>query len=153
MWISNILLLIPFALVTLGFVVGYAPQSQSQYTGPSKLKALPIDLGKDRGLKPDTELSQENLQSILQGVENGNKDSIYYFGLLKLYGIVLSKSEAVAASSIKRAAELGHVEATTAYGVLLLHGIGVPQDFALASSWLRKGVQLNDGNAHWLLGQ
>lgn len=116
-------------------------------------ETLPIDLGVKSGLRADTSLSQDSLQKILAGVENGNMDSIYYFGLLKLYGISLSKSESVAAQNIKRAAELGHVEATTAYGVLLMTGIGVKQDFGMAMSWLRRGVKLNDGHAHWLLGK
>ena len=116
-------------------------------------KYLPLELGQEKGLRSESVLSNEHVQKILDGVEAGNKESIYYFGLLKLYGISLSKSEAIAAQNFRRAAELGHVEATTAYGVLLMTGLGVTQDPDLAMSWFRKGVHLNDDNAHWLLGK
>lgn len=65
----------------------------------------------------------------------------------------MSKSETVAAENFKRAGELGHVEATTAFGVMLVNGIGIQQDVVLASSWFRKGIEMNDANAHWLLGK
>jgi TPR repeat protein len=123
------------------------------YGNANDPSALPLDFGKSAGLTRETSMTKDQVDYILKGVESGSRDSLYFFGLMKLYGLVLSKSEPVGAQHIRRAAELEHPEATTAYGVLLMHGTGVKQDFALAQMWLRKGVHLNDGHAHWLLGQ
>ena len=62
------------------------------------------------------------------GVEKGDKDNIYFYGLLKLYGISLSQDSSVAAEYFLRAAKLGRKEATTAYGVSLIYGYGVEKD-------------------------
>lgn len=115
-----------------------------------------IELGKDVGISmsEDSSITPETLDRILEGVANGNVESIYFFGLLKLYGISLTKDPAIAAQNFLRAALLGHKESTTAYGVLLLTGSsGVPKDEHAAIAWFRKGVSLNDMNAVWLLGK
>jgi TPR repeat protein len=101
----------------------------------------------------DREVSNETVKKVLDGVEKGNKESIYFFALMKLYGISLSKEPTIAAKNFEKAAKLGHPEATTAYGMMLLHGNGVEKDEALAVTYFRRGVQFKDVNAHWLLGK
>jgi TPR repeat protein len=114
-----------------------------------------IELGKSVGITQETSsITPETLQRIVEGVAKGNAENIYFYGLLKLYGISLSKDPDVAAENFLRAALLGHKESTTAYGVLLLSGSpGVPKDEIAAIAWFRKGVSLNDMNAVWLLGK
>ena len=114
---------------------------------------LSIDLGASEGLSKDSSISSDTLQKILAGVESGNKDNIYYYALLKLYGLSVSKDVRIAASNFLRASNLGHVEATTAYGVMLASGLGVPKDDVSASQYFRKAVNMGDMNAHWLLGK
>lgn len=109
-----------------------------------EINELEIKLGDSEGLSPTSTISQESLQRILVGVENGNKDNIYFYGLLKLYGISLSKDLAIAAQNFNRASNLGHKEATTAYGVMLMSGHGMKKDFSGAMKYFRKGVELGD---------
>ena len=105
---------------------------------------LEIKLGDNEGISKTSTISAENLQRILAGVENGNKDNIYFYGLLKLYGISVSKDLAVAAQNFNRASTLGHKDATTAYGVMLMSGHGVKMDMVGALKYFRKGVELGD---------
>lgn len=51
-------------------------------------------------------------------------DNIYFLGLLKLYGIALTKNEEAAAEYFKQAADLGLADAQTAYGIMLVQGLG-----------------------------
>lgn len=51
-------------------------------------------------------------------------DSLYFLGLLKLYGISVSPDAVKALECIRKAAELRHLEAMAALGVMLLHGRG-----------------------------
>jgi len=105
---------------------------------------LEVKLGEKEGISRSSTISQENLQKILAGVETGNKENIYFYGLLKLYGISLSKDLAIAAQNFQRASSLGHVEATTAYGMMAMSGHGIKQDFAAAMKSFRRGVELGD---------
>lgn len=105
---------------------------------------LEVKLGENEGISLTSTISNENLQKILAGVENGNKENIYFYGLLKLYGISLSKDLAIAAQNFQRASALGHVEATTAYGMMAMSGHGMKQDFAAAMKSFRRGVELGD---------
>lgn len=105
---------------------------------------LEVRLGESEGISRSSTISQENLQKILAGVENGSKENIYFYGLLKLYGISLSKDLAIAAQNFQRASALGHVEATTAYGMMAMSGHGIKQDFAVAMKSFRRGVELGD---------
>ncbi len=118
----------------------------------SKIGNLEIDFGAKEGLDDSSMVSQNTLQKILKGVENGNKENIYFYGLLKLYGISVTREPTVAAEHFLRASNLGHMEATTAYGVSLATGTGVPLDEVAAVRFFRKGTQLKDPNAYWLLG-
>lgn len=105
---------------------------------------LDFQLGQQEGISLTSTITQENLQKILAGVENGNRDNIYFYGLLKLYGISLSKDLPLAAQNFNRASSLGHKEATTAYGVMLMSGHGIRKDLAGAMKYFRKGVELGD---------
>ena len=98
-------------------------------------------------------VDQTTIQTILAGVERGNRESIYFFGLYKLHGIGLSKNQTIAASNFLRAADLGHIEAMTAFAVLCMNGRGVEQDYNKAVAYLRKAVGKGDVNAHWFLGK
>lgn len=51
-------------------------------------------------------------------------DSLYFLGLLKLYGISVSPDAAKALEYMRKAAELRHLDAMAALGVMLLHGRG-----------------------------
>lgn len=54
----------------------------------------------------------------------GRVDSLYFLGLLKLYGISVAPDAGKALEYIRKAAELRHHEAMAALGVMLLHGGG-----------------------------
>lgn len=108
------------------------------------ISELDIDLGGKAGLSTTSSISNENLQKILAGVESGNKDNIYFYGLIKLYGISVTKDTASASANFLRASNLGHMEATTAYGVSLLTGMGVKQDYLAAAQFFRKAVAMGD---------
>jgi len=86
-------------------------------------------------------------------VKLGNINSMYFYGLFKLYGISLPKDEKAAAEMFKKAADKEHSESTTAYGMMLMHGLGVQEDHKKAVYYFRKGVKTGDLNAHWLLGK
>lgn len=105
---------------------------------------LDIDLGYSEGLSKTSTVSGDNLKKILDGVENGNPNNIYFYGLLKLYGISVTKDLVTSSQNFHRASSLGHVEATTAYGLALLNGMGVKKDHIQAVQFFRKAVELGD---------
>lgn len=118
----------------------------------------PVDilLGQEQGLVAGSTISTENMQKILDGVEKGNKENIYFYGLLKLYGIGVAKDPAGAAKQFLRASSLGHKEATTAYGVMkFTGGDGDKEDFSMAMQYFKEAVSLGDlvspRNCHRLL--
>ena len=84
------------------------------------------------------------MDRILKGVESGNKDNIYFYGLLKLYGISLSVDAVIAAQHFLRASHLGHKDATTAYGVMLMTGRGMQQDKTKATTFFRRAIEMGD---------
>jgi len=112
-----------------------------------------LDFGAKFGLSKSETISSENLNRIIAGAESGNKDKLYFLGLLKLYGISVNRNPTAALQHIYAAAQLGLPEAMTAYGVMHYVGISVQQDRAVAIEWLRKGTVANDMNAHWFLGK
>jgi TPR repeat protein len=114
---------------------------------------LPMNLGSEIGLSSSSIIQPEALTRIMEGMARNNKESLYSFGLLCLYGIARPKSEVEAVKSLLKAATLGHIEAMTAYSVLTISGIGTKKDDHIAMQWLRKAVELGDINAHWLLGK
>lgn len=110
----------------------------------AKLENMDLNLGEEQGLTERSVISNEVLQKILQGVENGNKDNIYFYGLLKLYGISMSQDPTGAAQQFLRASSLGHKEATTAYGVIMLTGALGSVDYLEALKYFREGVTQDD---------
>lgn len=52
-------------------------------------------------------------------------DSLYFLGLLKLYGISVSPDAAKALEYIRKAAEQRHLDAMVALGIMLFHGQGI----------------------------
>ena len=112
-----------------------------------------LDLGSKFGLNSDSVISAENLRKITVGAEHGNKDNLYFLGLLKLYGISVNMNPSEASQHILQAAELGLPDAMTAYGVMRYLGIGVELDYAASIMWFKKGVVAGDMNAHWFLGK
>jgi TPR repeat protein len=103
------------------------------------LLSYEIDLRTSHGLSSSS-ISHDNLQKIINGVQNGNKENIYYYGLLKLYGISVTKNITVAEENFQRAALLGLKEAATAYGMILL----TSKDYLNAMIWFENGVKLGD---------
>jgi TPR repeat protein len=77
---------------------------------PRVFEGIDVDLAGQQGLSSAASLSHENLQLILKGVERGDPDKMYLYGLLKLYGISLSQNATIAVQSFKAAAELGKTE-------------------------------------------
>ena len=63
----------------------------TQFASAIKVENLDLALGSEKGITERSAISTEVLQKILQGVENGNRDNIYFYGLLKMYGISVSK--------------------------------------------------------------
>lgn len=102
-------------------------------------------LGKEQGFSEKTSsLSSETLQRIMDGVDRGNPDNIYFYGLLKLYGISMIRDVHGAAQQFLRASSLGHKDATTGYGVMLLSGTLGKKDEALAVRYFRQGASMGD---------
>ena len=116
---------------------------------------MEVNLGEDVGLGSDSDMDPETVQKVLDGVERGNRESIYFYGLMKMYGIKVPQDKVIAASMFERAARLGHVEATTAFGMMLMHGEGMENGINIpkAITFFKQGVSLGDMNAHWLLGK
>jgi TPR repeat protein len=104
-------------------------------------------------LKSTSKISHDMLQKILNGAEQGNKDNIYFLGLIKLYGISLTKNEAGAVQNFRRAADLGLKEAMTASGMMAYSGIGMEVDYVEALIWFRKAALAKDTNGYWLLAK
>lgn len=114
---------------------------------------LELDLAKAEGLSSNSEISSESLDKIIKGVENKNKDSVYFYGLLKLYGISLSKDASIAAQYFLQASKLGHKDGTSAYGMCLMSGNGVERDHIKAKYYFQKAIEMGDMNSYWLLGK
>jgi TPR repeat protein len=114
---------------------------------------MEFDLGKAHGLTSQSEISHDMMARIQSGAENGNKDNIYFLGLLKLYGVSLTKNEIEALANFKKAANLGLAEAMTACGMCAYRGIGMKKDNVAAITWFRKASNAKDVNAYWLLAK
>ena len=139
--------------IILFLIISISAEEWPGISAPMKVDDLIFAKGKDAlGLKSGSSISQDQLQKVLSGAANNNKDHLYSLGLLRLYGITLARNEEQAIESFKKAADLGHLESITAYAVALLNGIGVQSDFNEALVWLRKAVSLGDINAIFYLG-
>ena len=131
------------------------------------ISSLLFQIGSELGVNSQTVIPQSSLIQIMDGIGNKNKDSLYYYGLLKLYGISVPQSITIAMESFLEAALLGHIEAMTAYGVLnLSHCSNIATNIKTsrlsthpnecthnAQIWLEKAVEYGDMNAHWVLGR
>ena len=144
----------PYFLLGLLFHLCSPLDSLSLIDG-AKLSGLTFEaaIGNEHSISRIGSVTPENLRNILYGVESGNKESLYFFGLLKLYGISVLRDEQVASDSFRRAGDLGHPEAATALGTMLSNGIGGRKDYSAAVIAFRIGIQLGDRNALWLLGK
>lgn len=114
---------------------------------------MKFELGSEHGLTKDSTLSSDMLGRIQAGAEGGNRDNIYFLGLLKMYGVSLQKNERDAVVLLKKAARLGLPVAMTAVGYCAYMGIGMDKDDTVAVSWFRKGAAKQDVNAYWLLAK
>ena len=114
---------------------------------------LEIDLAKAEGLSRGSNISPESLEKIIKGVENKNKDSIYFYGLLKLYGISLIQDSKIAAQYFLQASKLGNKDGTSAYAMCLWSGNGVERDTMKAKFYFQKAIEMGDMNSYWLLGK
>lgn len=144
-----------FLHIFLVYVVYFLSENVTKVNAArlAKYDGIEIDLGEELNLDRTTNVDSETLKKVMSGVENGVKESIYFFGLMKLYGISLSKNTTVAAVSFKRAGDMDHKESLTAYGVCLMSGTGVTMDYILAVQYFKRGADLGDTNAYWLLGR
>ena len=116
----------------------------------SDFEMMEVKLGDDLGVKPgQKEVDDGTLKTVLEGVKKNNPNSIYFYGLFKLYGISLPQDEEVAAEMFRKGADLEHQESMTAYAVMLLNGQGVKEDRSRAMHYFRKAVNKGDMNAHW----
>jgi uncharacterized protein len=95
---------------------------------------------------------------------------LYFLGLLKLYGITISKDLTGAANAFEKAALLGNPDAQTAIGMMKMKSIGtslliyqlqrlrrlflgIPEDFTGAIEMFRKAAEEGNGNGQWLLAR
>ena len=118
-----------------------------------KDELLGLDIGSEFGLNADTTITADQLRKITLSAERGDKDNLYFLGLLKLYGISVNLNPSEASQHFLQAAELGLTDAMTAYGVMHYLGIGLEKDYSIAVIWFKKGVVAGDTNAHWFLGK
>ena len=123
------------------------PKETSEYL------QIDLTLGKKFGLEPNSSIPNDVLRRVEQGAANGNRDNIYFLGLLRLYGIELTKNEAGAANEFRRAADLGLPEAMTAYGMCAYLGLGMETDETLAVKWFRRAIAVKDINGYWMLAK
>ena len=126
---------------------------KSDKSSLSDFDGLLLNLGQGYNLTTKSVISHDNLRKILAGVESGNKDATYYFALLKMYGITVTRNMTIAAEHFQKAAALGHIEAHTAYGVVLLSDRSNPDSEIIATRYFRKAIEMNDLNAPWLLAK
>ena len=145
MLLSLLLLIFSFELLIMGQRT--RPKVTSEYL------QIDLSLGKKFGLEPNASIPNDVLRRVEQGAANGNRDNIYFLGLLRLYGIELTKNEAGAVNEFRRAADLGLPEAMTAYGMCAYLGLGMETDETLAVKWFRRAIAGKDINSYWMLGK
>lgn len=115
---------------------------------------MEMRLGDDLGVRSgQKEVDDGTLKTVLEGVKKHNPNSMYFYGLFKLYGISVPQDEKAAAEMFRKGADLDHPESMTAYAVMLVNGQGIKEDQSKAMHYFRKAVNKGDMNAHWLLGK
>lgn len=80
----------------------------------------------------------------MSGVESGNPENIYFYGLLKLYGLEVAKDVPGAFEQFQRASTLGHKEAPSACAVMILNGQTRNKDYADVIAFLKTGIERSD---------
>ena len=81
-----------------------------------------IEIGSSFGATETNTISPATLRKIQNGAENGNPDNTYFLGVLKYYGISITKNIEEATELLRKAANLGHKDGMTAYAVRLMDG-------------------------------
>ena len=127
---------------------------------------LDMDLGAPYGLSPATMdedgIAPTTVASVRLGAQKRNPESLYFLGLLRLYGHGgLGEDHAVGLGHIREAAELGHVQSQSALGMLLLSGVGLEGGASAVSekeekeamSWIRRAAISDNRDAQWMLGK
>jgi hypothetical protein len=84
--------------VLIWIIIGLVCSSHAESVEDSLFSFISYELGKREGLSSHSEISDETLQKVLLGVRNQDKNSIYFYGLLKLYGISVPKDPSIAAA-------------------------------------------------------
>jgi TPR repeat protein len=121
---------------------------------PAALQSTKPFIGAELFITQDSRVTAEELSLVLKGKSKGHKESIYYLGLLYLYGLAVPKDIELAKDNFRSAAALGHVEAHTAFAVLLLNdSSSVTEHSALAVEYLTRAADSNDTNAQLLLAK
>lgn len=139
-------------LSTLGILLVKIPPTRGSRMVDFEM--MEVKLGSDLGVEPgQKEVDSDTLKTVLEGVKKKNPNSIYFYGLFKLYGISIPQDEKGAAEMFKKGADLDHSESMTAYGMMLMNGQGVNEDRQKSMHYFRKAVNKGDMNAHWLLGK
>lgn len=149
MWLGCVVIL---ALAGLP-AVAPAADDRPQYEAAPQFD---VDLGKPFGLSfhATEAVGSETVRDVVHGAEQKNRESLYFLGLLRLYGQGgLNRDPTKASKYIRESAELGHLDAQTAIAMLLLAGHGVTQDATAALAWLRRSASQGHVNGQWLLGR
>ena len=109
------------------------------------------------GINETTNIDRATIARLHNQAQDGSVDSSYFLGLIYLYGLHFSESNAMKASKwFKDAAEQGHSEAQCALGLLLYDGIGgVGKDRKTAMRWFYQCASSESEafHGHWLLGR
>ena len=109
------------------------------------------------GLNQTTAVSRATIAQLHNQAQDGSVDSSYFLGLVYLYGLDFSRSDAVKALQwFKEAAEKGHIEAQCALGLLFYYGIGaIGKDRKKAMRWFYQCSTIGTKfiYCHWLLGR
>lgn len=110
-------------------------------------------IGAELNVQAKSSISPQEVQLILDGKKRGVKESIYYLGLLHLYGISFPLNASLALENFLEAADLGHIEAQTACGVLLLSSSTSIESRNQAEKYLSIAADNNDLNGQFFLAK
>jgi len=137
-------------------------QKHSNYQPPvQKSRHRQLDVfhpfSNTHGINQKTVIDRATIARLHNQAQDGSVDSSYFLGLIYLYGLHFSESNAMKASRwFKDAAEQGHSEAQCALGLLLYDGIGaVGKDRKTAMRWFYQcaSSESESFHGHWLLGR
>ena len=97
------------------------------------------------------QMTDEDLQLVLEQAEQGDADNQYVAGVLYQRGELVLLNESQAAYWYKRAAEQDHPAAALSLGKLYDRGAGVPQNDRSAVEWYRRAAKLGLPDAQYNL--